>query len=51
LHEALSMQGNGDDRVEHGSRKMLADVRHGQVEQRWCEVQLAAVLELMNRLP
>jgi hypothetical protein len=45
------MQGDRDNRVKPGSRKMGVEVLEGEVKEWLLEVQLAAVLELMNRLP
>src|SRR5262245_30198125 len=45
------MQGNRDDRVKHRARKVLVEVRDGEIKQWLPEVHPAVVFELMNRLP
>jgi hypothetical protein len=51
LHESLSMQGDRDDGVEDGARKVGVEVLEGEVQERLLEVQLAAVFKLVDRLP
>jgi hypothetical protein len=45
------MQGDRDNRVEDGSRKVGVEVLEGEAKEWLFEVQLAAVFELVNRLP
>ena len=51
LHEAVSMQGHGDDGVEGAVRKMLAEMRAGELQKWALHVQLAAVFEEVDGLP
>src|SRR5919109_4019851 len=44
------MQGNRDDGIEDGSRKVRVEVRDGEPKEWLLEVQLPAVFEEMNRL-
>src|SRR5919201_1824310 len=51
LHQPLAMQGHGDDGVEGGVRKVLAEVIERQLQKWAFQLQLAAVLEEMDGLP
>ena len=45
------MQRDRDNRIKHRARKVVVEVRDGEVKQWLPELQLAAVFELMNGLP
>src|SRR5919198_6716172 len=51
LHQPVAMEGYGNDGVEGGVRKMLAEMRTSELQQRALHMQLAAVFEKVDGLP